>query len=88
MSYLAFRNRDHESVNPIPPAVGTVGASGFFVLMLWHLYRAERATFVAVLLIAGAVLFVETLYFERDTLESEIASIEEVLDNGLPSVGD
>jgi len=76
MSYLAFRQRDHEEVNAIVPAVGTVGALGFFPLMLYNLYTREPNTFYMVLGIAAVVLAVELLYFERDLLEEEVTEFE------------
>jgi amino acid transporter len=71
-SYLAFTQRDTERVSALWPAVGAVGASLFFALMLYHLYAAERNTFYTVLLVAGVVFAVELLYFERDVIEEEI----------------
>ncbi|MFB6095644.1 MAG: hypothetical protein ABEJ71_04210 [Halodesulfurarchaeum sp.] len=77
MSALAFRQRDHEGVNPVVPAVGLIGAAGFFPLMLWHLYRSEPGTFYTVVVITVAVFLVELLYFERETIEREIDAVEE-----------
>jgi amino acid transporter len=76
MSYLAFRQRDHDEVNAVVPAVGTVGASAFFPLMLYNLYSREPNTFYMVLGIAVVVLVVELLYFERDLLEEEVTEFE------------
>jgi amino acid transporter len=75
MSLLAFQQRDEASVNPILPALGTLGALGFFPLMFYHLYRSQQGTFYAVLLLALGVLAVELLYFERDVVADEIESI-------------
>ncbi|MFB6090720.1 MAG: APC family permease [Halobellus sp.] len=80
MSYLALRQRDQSSVNPVPPAVGLVGAAGFFPVMLYHLYAAERNTFYAVCALAAAVVLVEVLYFERSTLVEEITEFEDLVD--------
>lgn len=88
MSYLAFRQRDQAEVNEVIPSIGVVGATGFLVLMLWHLFRAERPTFYAVILIAIAVLAVEILYFERDVLEEEIMTFEELLEEETPDLAE
>ncbi|WP_115862781.1 APC family permease [Halorussus litoreus] len=75
MSYLAFRQRDHEAVHPAVPAVGFVGTALFLPLMLWHLYTAERGVLYSVLTVAVAVLAVELLYFERETVEEGIRTV-------------
>jgi amino acid transporter len=72
MSYLAFRQRDRDDVRALPPAVGAVGAAGFFPLMLYNLYDREPNTFYMVLVVAAVVVVVELLYFERDRLEREV----------------
>jgi O-antigen/teichoic acid export membrane protein len=76
MSYLAFRQRDHDEVNAVIPAVGAVGALAFFPLMLYNLYTREPNTFYMVLGIAAVVLAVELLYFERELLEEEISEFD------------
>jgi len=76
MSYLAFRQRDRDEVNAVIPAVGTVGALGFFPLMLYNLYTREPNTFYMVLGIAVVVLTVELLYFERARLEEEVTEFK------------
>ncbi|MFB6160871.1 MAG: APC family permease [Haloferacaceae archaeon] len=76
MSYLALRNRDQEAVDPIPPAVGLLGAAGFLPLMLWHLYRQSPETFGMVWVLAVVVVGVELLYFERETLEEEVVPVD------------
>ena len=86
MSYLAFLQRDQERVNPIVPAVGVVGATGFFFLMLRHLLSAERGTFWAVVILAVAGLAVEVFDFERETMEEEVVAIEEVLAEETPGL--
>jgi amino acid transporter len=86
MSYLAFRQRDRKEVTTIIPGIGIAGSTGFFVLMLWHLYQAERRTFYAVLSIAVAVLAVESLYFKREVLKEEIRTSEELLEEETPDV--
>ncbi len=82
ISALAFTQRDQADINPLPPSVGAVGSFAFFPLMLFHLYTNQRSTFVAVVAIAAAVLFVELLYFERDVLAAEIEAHEpDVVEN-------
>jgi len=73
---LALRERDRDAVNAVLPAVGAVGTALFAALMLYHLYTAERGTFYGVAVISVVVLTVELLYFERDAIEEEIASVE------------
>jgi len=75
-SYVAFRQREADIVSPVVTAVGTAGSLAFFSLMGWHLYTEERATFVAVLAIAAAVLALEFLYFEREPIAAEARAIE------------
>ncbi|WP_380679154.1 APC family permease [Salinigranum sp. GCM10025319] len=81
MSYLAFRERAHDEITPVLPAVGVVGTAVFSALLVWHLWSAKRGTFFVVVGVAAAVLAVELLYFEREhvadgieTVEQEIAS--------------
>ncbi|MFC7068010.1 APC family permease [Halobaculum lipolyticum] len=76
---IAFARRDHESVNPVAPALGAVGCGAFAVLLGVHLWRAERGTFWAVLILAAAVLAVETVYFERETVLDGVERAEEAL---------
>ncbi|WP_096395138.1 APC family permease [Halorubrum trapanicum] len=76
MSYLAFRQRDHDEVNAVIPAIGTVGSLAFFPLMLFNLYTREPNTFYTVLGIAAFVLAVELLYFERDIIEEEVDAFD------------
>jgi amino acid transporter len=78
MSYLAFRQRDHERVNPILPAIGALGSAAFFPLMFYHLYSVERGTFWAVVLLAVAVVAVELIYFEHDVIEEEFDELEDL----------
>ncbi|MFB6234880.1 MAG: APC family permease [Halopenitus sp.] len=80
MSLLAFRQRDQPAVNPIPPAIGAVGAVGFFFLMFWHLFRRERHTFYAVVVIAVVVVAVETLYFKHEALQEEVTTFERIVE--------
>ncbi|GCF14370.1 amino acid transporter [Haloarcula mannanilytica] len=83
MSVLAFQQRDKSAVHPVPPALGAVGALGFFPLMLWNLRTREPATFYMVLVIAGAVIAVELLYFERAYLERKVTRIEAVVSDSV-----
>jgi amino acid transporter len=76
MSYLAFRQRDRDDVRAVPPAVGFLGAAGFFPLMLYDLHDREPNTFYMVLVVAAVVVAVELLYFERDRLEREVERFE------------
>ncbi|ELZ20313.1 cationic amino acid transporter [Halosimplex carlsbadense 2-9-1] len=76
MSYLAFRERDRDRVNPLAPAVGLVGTAGFLPLLFWHLYTNQRHTFYVVVAISVLVVAVELLYFERDAIEEEVESVE------------
>lgn len=71
-SLLAFREREREGINPLPPAVGTLGGFGFAPLMLWNLYNREPETFWMVLPIGVFVVGVELLYFERGELEDHV----------------
>ncbi|WP_254546799.1 APC family permease [Halomarina pelagica] len=76
MSLLAFTQRDVDQITAVWPAVGTVGATLFFVLMFYHLYAAERRTFYLVLIIAVVVFLAELLYFEREIIEEEIPFLD------------
>lgn len=71
MSYLAFRQHDHDEVNAVIPAIGTVGALAFSPLMMYNLYPREPNTFYIVLGIAVVVLAVELFYFERDIIKED-----------------
>ncbi|EMA33685.1 APC family permease [Haloarcula japonica] len=85
MSALALRQRDSDAVHPVPPAVGAVGALGFFPLMLQNLWTREPGTFYMVVVIACAVIAVEVLYFEREYLEREVARIEATVPESVDS---
>jgi amino acid transporter len=80
VSYLTFRERDHDEVNAIIPAVGAAGSLVFFQLMLYNLYTREPHTFYTVFGIAGFVLAVELLYFEREVIEEEVEAFEPELE--------
>ncbi|MBX0321902.1 APC family permease [Halomicroarcula sp. F13] len=81
MSYIAFRQRE-DTVSTVLPAVGTLGATAFFPLMLYNLYNREPNTFYTVLVVAVVVFAVELLYFERSYLEREVEQLD-VTDTGL-----
>jgi amino acid transporter len=83
MSYLAFRQRDHDGVNGVIPAVGTVGSLAFFPLMLYNLYTREPNTFYMVLGIAIGVIAVELLYFERELIEEEVTEFDPAVETVL-----
>ena len=76
MSYLAFRQRDSEAIRPAIPAVGVAGTALFLPLMLWHLYTAERGVFYSVMALIAAMLAIELLYFERETVAEGVATVE------------
>jgi len=86
MSYLALRERDRESVNPLAPAVGVVGTLGFLPLMLFHLYRTDPNTFYMVFVLAAGAIAAELLYFERELWLSEIEGVEELADDVKGSI--
>ncbi|MDY6779886.1 MAG: amino acid transporter, partial [Halobacteria archaeon] len=77
MSYLAFRNRDHGKIHPLPPLVGTVGTALFFPLMFYNLYTREPNTFWTVIVVTVVVIAVEILYFEREEIEEGVIAVEE-----------
>jgi amino acid transporter len=76
MSYLAFRQRDSDEVSPMVPAIGVLGTAVFFPLLLWHLYTDQPGVFSAVVLLAIAIIALEVGYFERETIEEGVNSIE------------
>lgn len=86
VDFLAFQQRDRAEVNALVPALGLVGSSGFFVLMSWHLFQAERGTFYVVLGLAVAIVAVELLYFERTMWKKAITPIEELADEAAETV--
>jgi hypothetical protein len=81
MSYLAFHERDHEEITPIWPAIGVLGTALFFVLLVWHLWSAQRGTFYVVAAVTVAVLSIELLYFERDSIVDGIKQVESEIDH-------
>ncbi|MFB6131305.1 MAG: APC family permease [Salinigranum sp.] len=77
MSYLAFRERDDDSINPIPPAVGVVGIFGFLPVLVWHLWSAKRHVFWVVVAVTVTVLALELVYFkEGETIQEGIEEFE------------
>ncbi|WP_129114950.1 APC family permease [Halegenticoccus tardaugens] len=79
MSYLAFERRDRDEINGVVPAVGVVGSAAFLPLLLWHLYTSEFGVLVLVVGIAAAVVGLELLYFERETIAQGVGRIEKRL---------
>lgn len=73
MSYLAFRERDGV-VSTVVPAFGVVGTSILFPVLLYHLATNEPETFTTV--VAVAVVSIEVLYFERDTIRDGFHAVE------------
>jgi len=69
MSAIAFTERDHDAVHPLPPLVGAVGAAVLLPLLCYHLASREPGTFGFVVLLLAALLVVEVTYFERTRLE-------------------
>ncbi|MFB6198131.1 MAG: amino acid permease, partial [Halobacteriaceae archaeon] len=61
MSVLALKNRDHEEVHPVPPAIGVLGAFIFAPVMFWNLYHREPETFWMVIVVATIVIGAEFL---------------------------
>ncbi|WP_075937009.1 amino acid permease [Halosegnis longus] len=80
MSYLAFRERDGY-VSTVVPAVGVVGTSILFPVLLYHLATNEPGTFTTVVLAAVAVVSLELLYFERETIRDGFHAVEERIES-------
>lgn len=77
MCYLAFRERDRDHINPLPPALGVLGIGVFVPLLIGHLWLDERHVFWVVCAIAVVILALELLYFEAgDTIHEEIREFE------------
>jgi hypothetical protein len=74
MSFLAFRHRAGLRTG-ILPAVGVVGAVLFFPSLVYHLAVMEPAVFSVVLVVTVVLLGLEILYFERETIRSEIDGV-------------
>lgn len=79
MNLLGVRERDALDLNPAVPLFGLVGSVVFFPLMVYYLYTKEPAVFSAVVLLAVAVIAVEVLYFERDSIRDGIRTVEKKL---------
>ncbi|WP_318567009.1 APC family permease [Salinigranum marinum] len=75
ISALALRERSGWRT-AVVPAIGSVGAVGTTVALLWHLYDTEPGVFVTVLVLVVAVAGVELLYFERQPLEEWVEAAE------------
>jgi amino acid transporter len=76
MCLVALRERDHEAINPVVPALGALGALGLFPVLLYHLATYEPKVFGAVVLISLAVLSIELVYFKRGKLEDGVAWVD------------
>ncbi|MFB6198191.1 MAG: hypothetical protein ABEI52_07990, partial [Halobacteriaceae archaeon] len=81
-----FQHRDHEAINPIPPAIGAIGTFVFAPVMFWNLYHREPGTFWMVLAIAAIVIGVELLYFERDRLPDGVIGVGPAIEEDLEQV--
>ena len=79
MNFLAIRERETLDINPYVPTVGFVGSLVFLPLMVRYLYTAERAVFNAVVLLAIAVITLELLYFERESIEEGLRTAKKKL---------
>jgi hypothetical protein len=79
VSAIALSERDQEAITTAIPALGLAGTLLAFPLLLWHLYTTKLGVFVTVVGIAIAVLAVELLYFERESITDGIHSLERVL---------
>jgi amino acid transporter len=78
---IALSHRDSDHISPIPPIIGLVGSITFFVLLLRYLYLVKRPVFTAVVLIALVVFGIETIYFERDVIKTEVEEVEEAVED-------
>ena len=78
ISALAVTQRE-SLATALVPVLGTVGAAAAAIALLYHLYTSEFGTFVVVCALVVGVVAVEVVYFERELLESEVASAEEAL---------
>ncbi|WP_435119267.1 APC family permease [Halolamina sp. C58] len=74
---IAFRQRDHDAINPIVPAVGALGSLALFPVLLYHLAVYEPGTFGTVVLVALVVFGLELGYFEGDRLRDGVDEIED-----------
>ncbi|WP_435335331.1 APC family permease [Haloarchaeobius sp. TZWWS8] len=83
MCALALKERDHDEINPLPPATGLLGCVAAFPLILYHLWSAQRGTFYTVVALAVAVVAVEVLYFKREALAEEVEEVEESVESAI-----
>ncbi|UPM42254.1 APC family permease [Halocatena salina] len=79
MNFLAVRERESLDANRYVPIVGFVGSLVFLPSMVYYLYTKEHAVFNAVVLLATAVLAVEILYFERESIEDGLRTAKKKL---------
>lgn len=86
VSYLAFQNRDAEPIATTPPLLGLVGTATFLPLLVWHLWTAERATFITVAVLSVVIVAVEVLYFEREVVRSAVQDVEREFESDLSAV--
>ncbi|MFB6085958.1 MAG: hypothetical protein ABEJ84_04005 [Halodesulfurarchaeum sp.] len=86
VSVLAYKHRDHEAINPVPPAIGAIGTFVFAPVMFFNLYHRNPGTFWMVLAIAAIVIGLELLYFERDRLPEEVIGVGKTLEGDLEAV--
>lgn len=79
MNFLAIQERESLDINWYVPLAGFVGSLLFLPMMVYYLYTAEPAVFNAVALLAIAVLAVELLYFERESIEDGLRTAKRKL---------
>lgn len=79
MSYLAFRHRGDAFATTVVPAVGALGAVATVAALTYHLATTEPGVFVTVLVLVVAVIGVELLYFERESILAEVQEIEDLV---------
>ncbi len=79
MNFLAIQERGSLDANPYVPAVGFAGSLLFLPLMVYYLYTQEPAVFNAVALLSLAVIGVELLYFERESIEDGLRTAKKKL---------
>ena len=79
MNFLAFRERRSLQFNKYIPLIGLGGSLVFLPLMLYYLYTQEHAVFNAVILLAIAVIAIELLYFERESIKEGLYTVKKRL---------
>ena len=72
VSFLAYTERSPPSRSAIIPAIGTIGAGATIIALGWYLATTKPATFLLVVILSLAVIFVEVVYFDRRPIEAEI----------------